>query len=482
MKIKRLLYILPACCLSLLSCESDYIPGDSLIRGEVAIDIDSTFVVTGHSIYNPQIKTKSMTQLIGNLSIPEYGDLSCSFVTQFMPAESLNIPDSIPLEDIKSMRLRFRFANMSFTGDSLAPQQLKIYRLTKQLPNDIMNDFDPTGYYNPNSPLGVKSYTASHLGMADKVYKGQYYGDSFSPTWERAIWVDLPKEFALNVVKEYRDNPSTFQTPSSFSEYFHGIYVEPYFGNGLVVDITNTEVITYYNYTRKVTVLENNQSITKDSVMTDSVTLFCVSPEIISSNNIKYNVSDNIKNKINEGQAIVSAPAGYNVEISFPTEEIIDKYVLSNANMSVVNNLTISIPVENIKNDYGLTPPPYLLMVKSSEVDKFFAENIIPDGKSSFWASYDESSQSYNFTSMRDYIIQAIKERNKKEDDSKKEESEDYKFTIIPVQITTDTQGTYETTTIVTKCTPFISRPVMGRLVLDKAKVKFTYSKQNQRK
>ena len=308
--------------------------------------------------------------------------------------------------------------------------------------------------------------------MADKVYKGQFYGDSYSPTWERAIWVDLPKEFALNIVKEYRNNPATFQTPSSFSEYFHGIYVEPYFGNGLVVDITNTEVITYYNYTRKVTVVENNQSVTKDSVMTDSVTLFCVSPEIISSNNIKYNVSDNIKNKIGEGQAIISAPAGYNVEITFPTKEIVDKYVLSNANMSVVNNLTMSIPVENIKNDYGLTPPPYLLMVKSSEVGKFFAENIIPDGKSSFWAPYDESSQSYNFTSMRDYIIQAMK----------KEIVENEEFTIIPVQITTDTQGTYETTTIVTKCTPFISRPVMGRLILDKAKVKFTYSKQNLRK
>ena len=112
-------------------------------------------------------------------------------------------------------------------------------------------------------------------------------------------------------------------------------------------------------------------------------------------------------------------------------------------------------------------------MVKSSEVDKFFTENIIPDGKSSFWASYDESSQSYNFTSMRDYIIQAIKGTI---------EEDDHQFTIIPVQITTDTQGTYETTTIVTKCTPFISRPVMGRLILDKAKIKFTYSKQNLRK
>lgn len=475
MKIKQLLYFLPACCLSLLSCESDYIPGDSLIRGDVAIDIDSTFVVTGNSVYNPLIKSKSLTQLIGNLSIPEYGDLSCSFVTQFMPAESLNIPDSIPLDDIKSMRLRFRFSNMSFTGDSLAPQQLKIYRLTKQLPNDIMNDFDPTGYYNPAEPIGIKSYTASHLGMEDKVYKGQFYGDSYSPTWERAIWVDLPKELALNVVKEYRNNPSTFHTPTSFSEYFHGIYVEPYFGKGLIVDITNTEVITYYNYTSKVTVIENNQSITKDSVMTDSVTLFCVSPEIISSNNIKYNVSENIKNKIAQGKTIISAPAGYNVDITFPTKEIIEKYVLSNANMSVVNDLTISIPVENIKNDYGLTPPPYLLMIKSSEVDKFFTENTIPDGKSSFWAAYNESSQSYDFTSMRDYIIQTMKDMSTIEED-------DYKFTIIPVQITTDTQGTYETTTVVTKCTPFISRPVMGRLILDKAKVKFTYSKQNLRK
>lgn len=472
MKIKRLLYLLPVCSLSFFSCESDYIPGDSLIRGKVSIEIDSTFVISGKSVYHPQINSKSLTQLIGNLSIPEYGNLNCSFVTQFMPAGSMNIPDSIPTEDIDSMRLRFRFANTSFTGDSLSPQQLKIYQLTQQLPSDIKNDFDPTGYYNPNESLGVKSYTASHLGMSEEVYKGQFYGDSYDPTWERAIWVNLPSLFAKNVVNEYRNNPSTFQSPSSFTTFFPGIFVKPTFGKGLVIDITNTEVITYYHYTRKVTVVENGVSVTKDSVMTDSATLFCVSPEIVSSNNIKYTVSDNIKTRINTGETLVVAPAGYNVEINFPAKEIINKYRNANFNMAVINNLTLSIPVDNVDNNYGLTPPPYLLMVKTSELDNFFAENKIPDGKTSFWASYDSSSLHYDFTSMRDYIIKLMQKGDAVEED-------DCRFTLVPVLITTETQGTYETTTVVTKCTPFISRPSMGHLKLDKAKVKFTFSKQN---
>lgn len=472
MKIKRLLYTLPICCLSLLSCESDYIPGDSLIRGDVSIEIDSTFVVTGKSVYHPQINSKSLTQLIGNISIPEYGSLNCSFVTQFMPAGSMNIPDSIPTKDIDSMRLRFRFTNASVTGDSLAPQQLKIYRLTQQLPSDIKNDFDPTGYYNPNEPLGIKSYTASHLGMSEEVYKGQFYGETFNPTWERAIWVDLPNYFAKNVVSEYRNNPSTFQSPTSFANFFPGIFVKPTFGKGLIVDIVNTEVMTYYHYKRKVTVIENGMSVTKDSIVTDSATLFCVSPEIISSNNIKYTASENIKNKIDSGEALVVAPAGYNVEINFPAQDIIDKYWDTKFNMAVINNLTLSIPVDNIDNDHGLTPPPYLLMVKSSELDSFFANNRVPDGKTSFWASLDESTLRYDFTSMREYIINLM-QKNEAID------KEDCTFTIVPVLVTTESQGTYETTMVVTKCTPFISRPVMGCLKLDKAKVKFTFSKQN---
>lgn len=475
MKIKRLLYAIPLACLSLFSCEDgSYLPGDSLLRGDVSIEIDSTFVVTGRSIEYTTINSKSMTQLLGHLSVPEYGDLDCSFVSQLMAAGSLGIPDSIPTENVDSMRVRFRFANTAFTGDSLAPQQLKIYQLTKQLPSDIDNNFEPTGYYDPSNPIGVKSYTASHLGMNDEVFKGQYYGDNYNPTWERAIWVKLPKDFSTKVVTEYRTNPSTFQSPTSFAEYFAGIYVKPTFGKGLVVDITNTEVISYYHHTKRVTVVENNVPVTKDSVMVDSATLFCVSPEIVSSNNIKYRPSQSLKNRIDAGETIVVAPVGYNVEIDFPAQAILDKYTTAGFNMAVINDLTLSIPVENVKNDHGLMPPPYLLMVKTSEMDKFFADKKVPDGKNSFWAEYNSSTQCYNFTSMRQYILDLLHS-------GEAVSEEDCNFTLVPVWMTTEAQNAYESTTVVTKCTPFISRPTMGRLNLDKAKVKFMFSKQNLR-
>ena len=104
MKIKRLLYAIPLACLSLFSCEDgSYLPGDSLLRGDVSIEIDSTFVVTGRSIEYTTINSKSMTQLLGHLSVPEYGDLDCSFVSQLMAAGSLGIPDSIPTENVDSM-------------------------------------------------------------------------------------------------------------------------------------------------------------------------------------------------------------------------------------------------------------------------------------------------------------------------------------------------------------------------------------------
>lgn len=474
MKIKSLIYLLPFLATAFVSCDGDSVPGDSLVRGEVSIEVDSTFTVTGRSVYCPQIDSKSMTQLIGNLSIPEYGDLECSFVTQFMPAGAMNIPDSITVEHVDSMRLRMRFASTAFTGDSLAPQQLKVYPLVKQLPSDITNDFDPTGYYDVSNPLGVKGYTASHLGMADKVYKGQYYGETYDPTWERAIWVNMPKKMAVDVFNEYRNNPAIFQTPTSFAKYFPGVFVKPTFGRGLVIDITDTEMITYYHYTKKVSVVENSVSVTKDSVMVDSVTLFGVSPEIISSNNIRYKVSQNIKNRIASGETLIVAPAGYNVEIDFPAQEILSRYWSSNFNLAVINNLLFSIPVETVKNSHEVVPPPYLLMVKTSELTTFFAEGKIPDDKTSFWASYDSSTMTYNFTSMRDYIVELMK-------GGAIVDEKDCKFTLVPVWITTESSGTYEVTTVVTKCAPFISRPVMGRLKVDEAKVKFTFSKQQMK-
>lgn len=465
MKIKKILYIIP-CLLAvvgLFSCEESSEVGSSLIKSEISVEVDSSFMISGRTVSVTTFNARSMTQLIGRFSAPEYGDLQCSFVTQLMPAVSMNIPDSITAEMVDSLRLRFRFANGDLTGDSLAPQQLKVYQLTKQLPSDITNAFNPEGYYDSKTPLGVKSYTGSALGMKDSL---------FNVYATRSIFVDMPKKMAVDIFNAYRTNPELFQWPENFNKVFHGIYVEQAFGRGCVINISSTDMILYYHTTYKTnTVNDEGQTVSVEKIARDTTTLFSVSPEILSSNNIKYTVAESLKNRVANGELVMTSPTGYNVEITFPTQDILDKYWSANFNLAVINNLTFSVPVKEIKNDYDITPAPYLLMVKSSELDDFFSSSKVPDNKTSFYATYDSENKQYNFSTMREYIVELMRA-------GATVAPEDCEFTLVPVYIATETSGMYSTTTVVTSCTPYIYMPTMCILNIEDAKVKFTFSKQ----
>lgn len=62
---------------------------------------------------------------------------------------------------------------------------------------------------------------------------------------------------------------------------------------------------------------------------------------------------------------------------------------------------------------------------------------------------------------------------------------DDIDFTITPVDVTTYTQSSYSyyygtsSSTVVTKIAPAISYPALAKLLLNKAKITITYSKQS---
>ncbi|MCM1491505.1 MAG: DUF4270 domain-containing protein [Muribaculum sp.] len=503
--IRISLTLIAAACasISLVSCEDD-VPtvGSDLANGEVQIALDSltwnglqqyiyrgndSTLVTCPKIkyvteYEKAVDSRSTTNLLGRLSVPEYGDLRCSFVSRLMCATSLNIPDSIGINQIDSMKLVLSVPRGELTGDSLAPQQLRVFRLTKSLPADINNTFDPTGYYDPQNPLGSRSYTLSALGMSDSIYSKLSY-----------INVEIPmsREMAVETVEAYR-NPETkgiFEWPQSFEKYFHGIYVEPSFGRGCVANISDVNFLIYYSY--KNTVVNTTDSTTTTEVQTKvgATGIFETSPIVLNSNNISYTPSASIQSRANAGEAIITAPGGYRVRMSFPAKELIDIYRSSQSKLAVVSGLSFSIPAEEISNDYGLTPPPYLLLIKTSKIDDFFANNSLPDNKDSFYATYSSTTKKYTFSSMRQYILDII-EKGVTEDDTD--------FTIIPVNLTLESNASnnsssyYDyyyyyygysssnsnTTYTVTKCTPYIAKPAMCRLKLDEASTVFTYSIQ----
>lgn len=486
----------------LLSCE-DETPkvGSDLATGEVQIALDSLiwngteqYIHRGEqkqlvncpkidytTIFDDNVDTRSTTNLVGRVSVPEYGDLNCSFVSRLMCTTSLAIPDSIKSEQVDSMKLIMMVARGALTGDSLAPQQLKVYRLTKSLPNDITNRFDPTGYYDPSNPLGTRSYTLSALGMSDSLYIKQEYV---------TIEIPMSREMALETVEAYR-NPATkniFAWPQTFEEYFHGIYVEPSFGRGCVANISFTDFVLYYHYyTQKST---NNEDGTTSTIVETNhgrVGVFASSPIVLSSNNVIYRPSEYLQNRASKNEALITTPGGYRINFRFPGRELVDIYKNSQSKLAVVSDLTFSIPVEEISNDYNLTPPPYLVMVKKSKLADFLKNNSLPDNKESFTATYSPSLKCYEFSSMRNYILDLIQNGVK---------DEDLEFTIVPANIefeTSQSNSNYNymywyygmssssTTKYPTKCTPYISKPTMCRLKMDEAQTIFKYSLQQMK-
>lgn len=470
MKIKSI-YAAAAALFSLAafsSCEDSTSPiGGSLVNGEVTIVVDTLEMkLDALSILEPNFDSRTQTKLLGRINVPEYGSLDCSFVSQLMCATKMNIPDSITVNDVDSMRMVLTVPRGSLTGDSLAPQQLKVYQLTKQLPSDINSTFDPKGYYNPSDPLGVKSYTLSALSMNDSLFKLQ--GSIRIP-------IMLPRKLAQDIFTAYKNNPETFQWPQTFAQYFPGVYVEQNFGNGCIGVISAMKFYTYWHYMKQVYQKKDDDSGEYHYVPTlarDSVCLFSSQPEVLSANKITYNVSDYLKNLANKGKSIITTPGGYYVNVKFPAQEIIDKYDRDLYSVAVVSKLSFEIPAEAVENDYGLEAAPHLLMVKASERESFFRENKIPDGKTSFYAAYNSEKKCYTFAGMREYILDLI-------NSGKPVDPADMDFSLVPVVVSTEEVPNYSSsTTYVTRCAPYIGRPTVTQLDTDKAIICFSYSRQ----
>lgn len=453
---------------ALTSCEDSTSPiGGSLISGDVTITVDTLEMkIEASSILEADFDSRAKSKLLGRINVPEYGSLDCSFVTQLLPATKMNIPDSIKVEDVDSLRLVLSVPRGSLTGDSLAPQQLKTYRLTKQLPSDINSAFDPAGYYDPQNPLGVKSYTLSALSMNDSMFKKGA---------DIRIPVMMPSKMAKDLFTAYRDNTQIFQWPKTFTEYFPGIYVEQNFGNGCVGVISGVEFYLYWHFNEQVYQKKDDDSGEYHYVpklARDSVCLLASRPEVLSANRVEYKVSDYLTNLTNEGKSIITTPGGYYVKLNFPAKELIERYDKDLYTSAVVSKLSFEIPAEPVKNDYGLPCAPYLLMVKSSEREAFFRDNKVPDGKTSFSAEYDEERGCYSFTGMREYILDLL--------ESGSFNPEDMEFSLIPVILATESVSNYygEATIYTTGCSPYIGRPTVTALDTEHATIIFTYTRQ----
>ena len=455
-----------AALFSLYACTDDTI-GVSITDSVSSIIEDSSFVITGHSVLNDKIQMRTSTKMLGSITAEGFGSLTASAVTMWMPAMNIDTTGIKP-EWIDSCRLKLRMPiHDGYTGDALAPMRLNVYRLNQPLPSPIYSDFDPTGYYDPADLLASEPYspTSGWLEMSTSYITGTIDYDTV-----RVISVPMPTELGRDLFNAYVADPSKFTSPKAFADVFPGIYITNSYGSGHVLNIKATELDVYYH----------KHVWLGDTAETDSAhaqTYLASTPEVISNNIIRYDIDDAVKAMVDRGEAIISAPAGYELQVRFPIQDIIDKYQANvGMNHAVINSLTLELPVSIPETQYDIQPPTYLLMVKTSKKETFINGDSLANNKDSFYAIYDAASKKYTFTGLRNYVLNIINNQGGVATE------DDFNFTITPVDVTNYTYSSSYyyggTSSTVTKISPMVSRPAIVRLLLDQAKTKITYSKQ----
>ena len=460
----------------LSSCEDETTTIGSVISsGEVDITIETIpYELNASAVRIETFDSKTGNLMIGNIYHENYGTLDCSFITKLMCATSLNLPKEITdLDDITervdSCKLIMGAQRNDIIGDSLAPQQLTVYKLIKELPSSstINNSFDISDYYNPSNPFAVKNYTVSAIAGTDSTFYNNSYVD---------ITVDLPLEFGKEIFKAYQDTPQIFEWPQTMAkDFLPGLYFKSTFGNGCVANISTIYVgVFYYTEEEKKETNEDGETTTEIVHKSNLAVPFTVSPEVLSSNNITYSPSRNIIDKntvITDGEVVVTTPGGYIAEFEFPAYDLIERFNEKEVHLSIVNDMILSIPAEPFDKDSGIGMAPNLLLIKQTDYEEFFAKNKIPDNLSSFTGVYDPAEGEYVFASMRNYFINLLNQ--------KVISPEDIEFVLVPVEIETETTNNYYSeTTYVTKCVPFTSKPTMTLLKTNKAEIVFSFSTQ----
>lgn len=471
MKVFRFLPVAIALALGISSCgDENSLIGSSIVDTDLEIVVDSSFqkMITAESIPNDSVVGRTITQLIGRISIPGYGKLETDFLTQFMSASTF---DTVGVDRLDSLVLYLSYNTESFTGDSLAPMQLSVYPLEKQLQSPVYSSIDPADYYNAQSaPIALKSYNASFLGLPDSLVELGY----------KTIRVKLPDAMAEQFFEKYKTDPLVFSSPSRFTQYFPGFYVKTSYGSGCVVNVQNSVMNLHYT---KTTVIND-----KDSTYASTQTLMAVTPEIATGNHIKLEIDPAIESGIAAGRVYLVAPAGLNVLLHFPTREIVRSFEESvgaggSTIQGLINSLILEVPLKELpKSSYKLEPPQFLLFVRKSELQSFFEKKELADNVRSFYAEYNSDTRKYSFTGLRTFLNDVIEKKRQGTEITDADEE----IVLVPVSVYSETVSSgssyyyysYNEQEVVTDIVPYISAPALAEIDMNNIRLQLTYSRQ----
>ena len=416
--------------------------------------VTDTFKVTSRSIVADRILSRSSYCYLGRIKDPETSAyITGDYMTQFSTLEnnSDNVfydKDNIISKDggeIAADSCGLSIVVNSYTGDSLAAMKLTAFELDQPVEEgkNYYTDFDPEkeGYIRKDGLRQKLVYSIISLQLSDSIrnkYKttsSQYY----------TIWIPLKKTYKDKEGKEYNnygtylmrkyfEHPEYYKNSYSFIHNIcPGFYIKTTDGLGLMSEIVDTRLVTYYS------IKQNDKEL---HVSTE----FHGTEEVLQTTRILNNqeVIDELAEE--EEWTYLKTPAGIFTEVTLPVDDIKKGH-----EQDTLTSAKIVFHKMNDKNKLSsqlLKDPTYLLMIQKDSLYSFFENHHIPNNISSYIATLSTKYNSYTYTNISGLIN--LMYRNKQEGGANytTEHPNWNKVVLIPVKTTLTSTSSTGTATI----------------------------------
>ena len=425
-----------AACIGMVSCDdtTDNLGGSLIDNGDKLSIKADTFNVASETMVADSVIARSSTGYLGRMIDPETNtSVTGNLMSQFHVLSNYEMPakDSIMSRDANneiiadSCDIRLYYSN--YYGDSLSQMKLTTYELSKPVEEGVTyySNFDPEtrGYIRPVAQGGIaekRSFTLTDYTEADSIRKMKGYNRNIivrlnNPYKDKAGVTY--KNYGTYLLRKYHQDPSAFRNPYRFlHEVCPGFYFKIDGGSGSMAHIQTAQLNIYFK----------NKQKGKVSAISTS---FVSTEEVLQLTNFS-NDNTQLQQLANEsGHTYLKTPAGLFTKLTLPVSNILNGHSTDSINSAKVvlyreNNSSIS--------GYQFGIPQNVVMVPADSLHSFFANNRLPDNKTSFLASYNKITNSYVFNNISGIINLFARNTSMPAWG---------KVVIVPVELLTVTQG-----------------------------------------
>lgn len=407
-----ILLVLVSCDESTSTLGVDMMPTPDLVTKNYKIyDVTTESYAVGDSVL-----ARTTKSYLGRFTDPETNTTVMSdFMAQFHSDEGFSIPSTVRNDSCTRFDLRLFIDD--FVGDSLQRFKISVYELDKTLdPNaDYYTDIDPTDYYDPNSePIATKWFTLSDRTIED--------ADRWSSSYTNNIRISLPNSLGTRIIRDYKEHPEHFANTSTWQKSGNpcskGLYFKLEYGDGAMAYIDLVQLNIFFRY--------YDDYINRDTI---SMASFAATDAVVQASHFKnYNLEKLLADK---SATYLKSPAGIFTSATLPADQIDVNDTINSA------KLTLTRYNDVVDSPFKLNIPQTVLMVRLDDYLNGFFENYqINDGKESYLATFNSSTNTYQFSNIARLVTRMAKEKKNGT------ATENWnKVLIIPVESTKDSSG-----------------------------------------